>query len=185
MTEPERVKHIIQILSKEFVCVVEDIENKKRIIGKHPTGKTLFIDALIRPINGDGWKNGTNTIFGIEFKKDHTKGSDVLKHIAQSIDYANSSWSYNGKDFGRIPILISPQFTLTNSKYQDLYYFISRLLGHFNIGEIVEEFKYNHMTRQNDYTISIRMSDTPYWHQFRGVSLNSKNRNFDLKVGSR
>ena len=181
LTEPENINYVISLLSKDFVCVVEDIENDLRIKGIHPTGKTLFIDALIRPKNPDGWRNGKNTVFGIEFKKDSTKGANVLKHIAQAIDYSQSEWYYKDKNIGKIPILLYPSPTDSDTPYKNIGAFVVRLLGMFNIGTIGIGTSY--------YTkgkiILIRMSDSLLYSTTLGASGNAKSNKLELKVGSR
>jgi hypothetical protein len=185
LTEPENINYVISLLSKDFVCVVEDIENNLRIKGIHPTGKTLFIDALIRPKNPDGWRNGKNTVFGIEFKKDYQKGGNLIKHIAQSIDYSQSDWYYKGTKIGRIPILLYPSSAQSKHPYNTIGGFIIRLLGMFNIGSIEIFDKYKWELKGSVTLLQIRMSDASLYRSDLGPSGNAKSNKLELKVGSR
>lgn len=185
LTEPENIKYVISLLSKDFVCVVEDMENDLRIKGIHPSGKTLFIDALIRPINSDGWRNGNHTVFGIEFKKDYDSSGNVIKHIAQAIDYSQSEWYYNGKKIGKIPILLYPSPAKTNNHYNNIDGFIIRLLGIFNIGTIEIYNKYKWELKASVTLLQIRMSDASLYRSDLGPSGNAKFNKLELKVGSR
>jgi hypothetical protein len=185
MTEHENVERIVEMLSKDFVCVVEDIENNNRILGKHHTGKNLFIDALIRPKVGDNWRNGRNTIFGIEFKGDYDKGGKLIKHIAQSIDYSQSDWYYNGKKIGKIPILIYPPPSQIDHPFVNNDGLITRILGAFNIGTIELSNRYNYQKKYTETMLQIRMSDASLYRSDNGPSLNALSHKLELKVGSR
>jgi hypothetical protein len=188
MTEPENVERVIQMLSKDFACVVEDIDNNNRILGTHPSGKNLFIDALIRPKSDGIWRNGKKTIFGIEFKRDHDNYRDLTKHIAQSVDYSYSSWQYGSKHIGRIPILMFPRPVFERKKNYtktDIDFFVPRFLGQFNVGFIEESFDFNHDTLDFIPYITIKMSDTLLWSSKWGASNMVKSYKFEHKVGSR
>jgi hypothetical protein len=185
MTEQENVKQVISLLSTDFVCVVEDTDNNNRILGIHPTGKNLFIDALIRPKDTTKWRSGDRTVFGIEFKRDYEKGGSLIKHIAQSIDYSQSEWYYKGKKIGKIPILLYPSPAQSKHPYNTIDGFLIRLLGMFNIGciEIFDKYKWD--LKKDVTLLQIRMSDASLYRSDLGPSGNAINRKLDLKVGSR
>jgi hypothetical protein len=201
MTEDENIEYIIRMLSKDFVCILEHKdkirEPGKGIHGKHPTGKNLYIDALIRPKDSTKWRNGKRTCFGIEFKRNYDKGGKLIKHIAQSIDYAHSEWRYDNTLIGKIPILIYPspsQFdddkTYSNGNkidhpYKAIDNFIVRLLGSFNIGTIEVSRRTDWKLRKQYELLQIKMSDASLYRSDIGVSENSKNHKLELKVGSR
>jgi hypothetical protein len=197
MTEQENIDAVIRLLSKDFVCVIEDNANNKRILGKHPTGKNLFIDALIRPKNPAGWRNGKSTVFGIEFKRNYEKGGNLIKHIAQSIDYSNSEWYYNGKKIGMIPILLFPSPSQFNPKahfstgeikdhpYSIINAFVIRLLGTFNIGTIEIFQRQQWPSKTKETILQIALSGASLYRTDTGVSLNSAKNKLELKTGSR
>jgi hypothetical protein len=182
MTENERIDYILNILSDDFAYVREDIDSGNRIRGIHPTGKTLFIDALIRPKNYDQWRNGNKTVFGIEFKKDHDKYGSLTKHIAQSIDYSMAKWEYNGRKYDSLPIIMSPRIVFERKiKYikTDIDYFVPRLLGLYNIG-MLDEVNHKHGS-----FIEIRFGESRLWSSDFGVTELSKSFKFERKIGSR
>lgn len=184
-TEPQNVERIIQLLSKDFVCVVEDIENEIRIKGTHPTGKTLFIDALIRPRNIEGWRNGKKTVFGIEFKRDYDNFGGMVRHVAQAINYSETTWQWKGIEIGKIPILLYPSPDRNVKEEHNTGYFIRRFLGQFNVGCIAERTRTDNAFGVEEIELSITMSESSLWRQSDGPTRNALSHKLESKIGSR
>lgn len=83
----------------------------REVVGTHPTGRRLRIDAIAVPHDPEGWSRN-DIALGIEFKapsdrddqRRDRKGN--AKIICQCIDYTLTNWD----GFGYLPIFFSPGF---------------------------------------------------------------------------
>lgn len=127
MSEFEFKKHIISVLSNDFVISEE-------WNGIHLSGSNVRIDAVMRPKNTDLWMN-KKIVFGIEFKSPSKLigFGKQLEFIKQAIDYSNTKFDR----LGHIPILICPMIFFDEAYSNDnSNTFMRKLLNKFNIGEI-------------------------------------------------
>ncbi len=167
MAERDVIKSFLDELQASFYI-------DREVSGTHFSGKTLKIDAVIRPRDTTDWKN-KNIAFGLEFKD--TKNFDGIKSLtgwlAQCMDYANTKWN----DYGYLHIFTCPSLVdeipasiLSNPM------FLQNFMGQLGIGEI---------KRHKYYGLSIWLhGHHRIWSANYGVNCG-KNYTLERKFGSR
>lgn len=167
-TEEEFKKDILDRFKKSFHI-------REEITGKHITGKSIRIDAAIKPINTTHWAND-EIIFGIEFKriKDDCSIKDITNHAAQAIDYAHTQFYFNNK-WQYVPVLICPSLEEQVKHHREGLSWITHLVGDFRIGDIYND-SWNGLT--------IRFKEHKIWSEKHGV-MEGKRNQFKHKIGSR
>jgi hypothetical protein len=128
----------------------------EQVIGTHPTGKRLRIDAILRPLDTSPWSRA-DIALGIEFKAptDRDQGrrdrKENAKIISQCIDYSLVEW----EGFGNVPIFFCPGFAeirshvdqfdplgLDEQDYRTGFtsgigFLMAAVMGQNNVGELV------------------------------------------------
>jgi hypothetical protein len=119
---------------REYFSVQEEV------IGHHFSGKSVRLDAVLRPLNVDGWKN-PSVALGVEFKDvvRFSKSYDtrnLTSWLAQCVDYANTDW----EGYGFIYVFACPTIigevstpALGNGM------FIRNFMGQMGVGELVNQ----------------------------------------------
>lgn len=132
MSEEEQVNELIDELK-------EDFHTHSPVYGKHFSGKTMKIDAVVVPKDIREWKSD-EVVLGIE-AKDHMQLSGAkgfTKWIAQCVDYANTKW----ESFGYIYIFAYPSLIkgvtkhLKLTKNSGVPWLLPRILAQLGIGEL-------------------------------------------------
>lgn len=83
----------------------------EQVVGTHPTGKRLRIDAILRPRDPSPWSR-SDIALGVEFKAptdrpaERRDRKENCKIISQCIDYSLVDWDA----FGQVPIFFCPGF---------------------------------------------------------------------------
>ncbi|MFF2464398.1 hypothetical protein [Streptomyces mirabilis] len=110
----------------------------REVVGKHPTGPTCRIDAVLTPRDAHRWKN-PNVSLGVEFKAWYSHVArpdrrDTTGWVAQAIDYAHVDW----QGFGRMPVFMCPdpfkRHRSFNADLPPVANFVDGLLGQYNVG---------------------------------------------------
>lgn len=102
--EAQLAQQVIAVLQPHFRIATE-------VLGTHPTGKRLRIDAMAVPRDPGSWAR-PDIALGIEFKaptdrpEERRDRKDSAKIISQCIDYSLVEWD----GFGRQPIFFCPGF---------------------------------------------------------------------------
>jgi len=175
MTEQENADYLVKKLSPYFDIIMEDMTKDPpfRIKGINATGKTLFIDGLIRPKDYHNWKNGESTVFGIDLKADMSDKSFNYrtKLIVQAIDYRYTKWQWGNRPPRYLPILMFPN-PFDHEKMDQ--YSLSRIFGGLNIGIITNTHR----------GLEIQMSETTIWSEKNGATGSGLQHKFEHKIGS-
>jgi hypothetical protein len=107
----------------------------REIEGKHFSGKTLRIDAVIRPRDTTGWAN-PNAALGLEFKSSRIQSGaswgDTVKWLAQSVDYSNTKWDRYGYIYTLVAGGINPIQRRRGSDFR----YLQMLAAHLGVGEL-------------------------------------------------
>ena len=130
MSENDVRNHYLRQLEDHFIIETE-------IPGKHFSGKTLKIDAVVRPRDTNSWKNPAVAL-GIEFKdsnrySENYDTKDFTKWLAQCVDYSNTNWV----DYGYIYIFTCP--SLIEGVAPGVIgepMFVENFMGQIGIGEL-------------------------------------------------
>lgn len=110
---------------------------KQEVEGRHFSGKSVRIDAIVTPKASSEWKNDSVHL-GIEFKDFNNFGTsfdtkDYTRWWAQSFDYAQSS--FDGYGFVYVfPYNCMARFASNVGK--EVAMFFSKFLGQVGIGEL-------------------------------------------------
>ena len=94
MSEESYKQRVFDILRPHFEIHTE-------VTGKHFSGKSLRIDAIVTPKANVEWKN-KSVAMGIEFKDDLRMRGDTTNYtrwLAQCVDYASTYWDKYGYMF--------------------------------------------------------------------------------------
>lgn len=154
---------------------------EREVPGLSCGGKTLRIDAVVRPRQPERWKN-PEVALGIEFKRfvpgaaDVSMG-DITGFTAQAIDYTHVEW--NG--YGRLPIFTCPgilSWIGENRRVDGINYaaeMYRRLLGQLGIGEVTVYWGYG---------LTFDMSGHAMWSERNGVRYG-KTWSLKPRAGSR
>ncbi|WP_399559037.1 hypothetical protein OIA45_49190 (plasmid) [Streptomyces chartreusis] len=147
--------------------------------GQHWTGRTLYLDAILRPRRTDGWKN-PQAALGLEFKRLAPGGQNVplgyaTGYAAQCIDYTQTEWV----GYGRIPVFTCPGAMRWIGRVNDEYDYgaamYTRLLGQFGVGELVLYWGFG---------LVFCLSGHPVWGERKGV-IHGRNWGLEPRTGSR
>lgn len=127
----------------------------EQVIGTHPTGKRLRIDAILRPRDPSPWSR-SDIALGVEFKaptdrpSERRERKENCKIISQCIDYSLVDWSA----FGQVPIFFCPGFAeiraasdrendpfFSDQDYAEGFrngigYLMAGVMGQNNVGEL-------------------------------------------------
>ncbi|KUL59647.1 hypothetical protein ADL32_18935 [Streptomyces albidoflavus] len=115
---------------------------EEQVPGEHCSGKSLRIDAIIRPRRAELWRN-PDVALGLEFKA-FNAGGDISTHevtglAAQAIDYTHVTW----RNYGRVPVFTCPgalqwfggaRSVERHDRGAQMY---QHLLGQLGVGELV------------------------------------------------
>ena len=153
----------------------KDFHISREVKGVHMSGKTLRIDAILKPKNTDGWLNPNITI-GIEFKDpskiSSSEGRGKYDMLAQCLDY--SMTEFEGTDFESTIIMLCPSIAKDKN---DVYRFLSR----YNVGYIDTSDYYGIEMRMGHVGIPLWSSiqgdmriKKSYWRKTFGVRSNKK-----------
>lgn len=110
---------------------------KEEVEGRHFSGKSVRIDAIVTPREPSEWK-GDSVCFGVEFKDFNNFGTsfdtkDYTRWWAQAFDYAHSS--FDGYGFVHVfPYNCMSRFA--SNVGTDVAMFFSKFLGQVGIGEL-------------------------------------------------
>lgn len=110
---------------------------EEEVEGRHFSGKSVRIDAIVTPKEPSEWKNDSVHL-GIEFKDFNNFGTDFgtkdyTKWWAQSFDYSHSSFD----GYGFVPVFPYNCMTRFSSRVGvDVARFFSKFLGQVGIGEL-------------------------------------------------
>ena len=168
MVELDEIELLKLTLSKHFY-IREEVE------GVHVSGKRVRIDALIVPKEYDQWKNGKQTVFGLEFKKQFDSISDRTKLIVQAIDYRNSKFYARNGDLLDVEVFVYPNPVLD---IQDRGFY-DRLLGRIGIG-----FMYFEHRIYGGTMLFMEINGNKIWDSVNGTNGIGKKMNFYKKIGS-
>lgn len=88
-----------------FKILEPHFEIYQEVRGKHFSGKSMRLDAIVTPKIKEHWKN-PNIALGIEFKPKHRLHSDTINYqwLEQCVDYSHSYWD----QFGYIFVFVFP-----------------------------------------------------------------------------
>lgn len=141
---------------------------KEQVEGRHCTGRSLRIDALLRPRDCEPWKDDSPT-FGIEFKRGPLDGGDrgtlhYTTWLAQALDYTHTTWGRHG----RLMVLCCPSpFPEIERIYgEPTARFLAHLLGQAGIGVLTE-------WRHRGLAI-VAQGHHVLWDETKGVVLGSR-----------
>lgn len=172
-TEAELVDRVLARLEPWFHV-------SREVPGRHWTGRTFYLDAILRPRQTTGWKN-PRAALGVEFKRvsstDIVNGSmgHIAGHAAQCIDYTQTDW--NG--YGHIPVFTCPgvmRWTVRTDVRFDLgAAMYTRLLGKFGVGELILYWGFGLVFSLNGH---------PIWGERKGV-IHGKTWSLETQTGSR
>jgi hypothetical protein len=133
----------------------------EQVIGTHPSGKRLRIDAILRPRDPSPWSRA-NIALGVEFKAPTDRDDERrdrkanAKIISQCIDYSLVEWD----GFEQVPVFFCPGFaeitalrerndllSLQSTDYHEGFkhgvgFLMAAVMGQNNVGELVHS---NHL----------------------------------------
>ena len=160
--------------------VLARLEKHFDIVKRECYGEYIFtdkarprIDAIIKPKDTSEWKN-KDVYFGIEFKKPNISTKNITEMFCQAYQYSMAIFD----KYGSIPVLLCPPLDhhMKGHRYEDSYFFLSRILGKQLIGEIK-----NHP----HYGVSLWMNGSHrIWSERNGVELEGKRCNFIRGIGA-
>lgn len=109
---------------------------QREVWGAHFSGKSLRVDAVIRPKDVSEWKN-KDAAFAVEFKRYVAAdwGGDGARWAAQCVDYAHTKWN----NYGALHVLIAGGFDprpIPRDDPKDPSTVMPRMLGHLGVGEL-------------------------------------------------
>jgi hypothetical protein len=146
----------------------------REIRGRHFSGKRMRIDAMIKPIETNDWKNHS-VAFGVEFKSqkivDEAAMGDMSRWLAQSVDYANTEWD----GYGFVFVLVAGGISVQDRRKAE-WAQLCRLSAQLGVGELKED-KYDGMS-------IIFSGEHCAWSEVRGPVV-AKTNPFIRKFGSR
>lgn len=141
--EPEFAAQVLAELSRYFSI-------HEQVMGTHPSGKRLRVDAILVPNDRDKWKR-KDVALCVEFKSpsNSRERRDVCQIISQCIDYSLVAWD----GFGVQPIFFCPGFQEIRQIYADGVnsqdpawspsrfehgkgYIMAGIMGQNNVGEL-------------------------------------------------
>jgi hypothetical protein len=167
-SESELAERVLARLDPWFVI-------EREVSGQHCCGRSLRIDAIIRPREPHRWRN-QRVAFGLEFKLPPTTDiNGYTRWIAQAADYTHVDW----QGHGRLIVLTCPgAATWLDASSQDDrrdVLIAKRLIGQLGIGELVLRWAYG---------LTLLVNGEHVWSERHGVS---KGRTWNLipKTGSR
>ena len=111
----------------------------REVPGRHWTGRTFRLDAVIVPHNPEEWRDESPAL-GVEFKGFPTTfdTTNHTGHLAQAITYSETVW----KGFGRLPIICCPSPVEALAPYgEPACRLMAHLLGKFSVGDMVEHHR--------------------------------------------
>ncbi len=157
----------LTIFQKDFVIV------EKEYWGKHFSGRSMKIDAIIKPKDYSNILN-KNIHFGIELKNPlsfTTNGRTVADRLAQCLDYSFSKFpGYDDLIILQCPIL--PALTKENEKKPNQ---LTGFVGRYNVGFVRFDEKNFHFTVGNQ----------PIYFSYQGFVGPIKKSEYKQKWGNR
>lgn len=115
----------------------------EEVNGRHFSGKTLTLDAVVCPKKNQSWKN-SSVALGIEFK-DTVRFSrnydtkNLTTWLAQCVDYSNTVWD----KYGYIYIFTCPSLVdEVATRVMGNPMFVTNFMGQLGIGELKEAPEY-------------------------------------------
>jgi hypothetical protein len=166
--EAELVQRVLARLDPWFL-IEEQVE------GRHFTGKTLRIDAIIRPRQPELWHN-PQTALGLEFKAFNSRDretsvKDITRLAAQAIDWPG---------YGQVPVFTCPSaFQWTGSSdtgdFDRGAQMYRHLLGQLSIGELLLYWGSG---------LTLLLNGNPVWTERKGV-IHGKHWSLKVRTGSR
>jgi hypothetical protein len=172
--EAELVQRVLARLEPWFL-IEEQVE------GQHFTGKTLRIDAIIRPRQPELWHN-PQTALGLEFKTFNSRDretsvKDITGLAAQAIDYTHVDWP----GYGQVPVFTCPSAFQWSDSSRDVGDFdrggqmYRHLLGQLSIGELLLYWGSG---------LTLLLNGNPIWTERKGV-IHGKHWSLKVRTGSR
>lgn len=130
MSEQDVKERYLRVLRAHFAV-------QEQVTGQHLSGKKMRLDAVLRPLVIEGWKN-PDVALGVEFKDvDRFSQSYDTKNLtswlAQCVDYANTKWDGYGFIYlFACPSLVDevPPHVLGNEM------FVRNFMGQMGVGEL-------------------------------------------------
>lgn len=186
VTEEEIKRIALEALEPHFYIETE-------VVGKHPSGANVRIDAVIKPKNTKDWRK-KDIAMGIEFKGagNLITSADLAAVIAQSADYTASTF----EGYGRLNmVFICPALDYLNTvNYQlacrydehkryagflseQLQAFVERMMIQFRLGTLAHSYTMGWHLRYCDANV--------LWSEMQGVGLLGKKGKLQDKIGHR
>lgn len=107
----------------------------REVPGRHCSGRSLRIDAVISPIDPAGWRDA-HPCFGVEFKIAGQRTFDTRNFTgwaAQAVDYTHVEW----QRYGRLHVLVCPGLTSHLDTYgEPATRLLSKMLWQLGVGEL-------------------------------------------------
>jgi hypothetical protein len=125
-SEEELANRALAVLDQHFLI-------EREVSGRHCSGRSLRIDAILRPRDPSGWKD-RDPAFGVEFKLAHQKSFDTRDFTdwaRQAIDYTHVEWM----GYGRLRVFACPSPTAYLAVLGGEF-LMAHLLGQLGVGEL-------------------------------------------------
>jgi hypothetical protein len=170
-SEAELAQRVLDRLAPWF-----DIETEVR--GTHCSGRTLRIDAMLRPKDAaTSWRN-PDVAFGVEFKLPRA-GSGINAYtgwIGQAVSYTHVDW----RGYGRRIVLTCPGAASWLDRFGDDGHrrdllITKRITGQLDVGELVLRWSHG---------LTILLNGENVWSERYGVS-KGKHWSLNPRSGSR
>lgn len=171
-TEAELAERVLERLDPWF-------QISREVPGQHWTGRTLKVDAILRPRNPRDWKN-PDAALGLEFKRVTPGARNVsikttTGFAAQAIDYTQTDW----QGFGRIPVFTCPGVRQWIDRHSDESHYaataFTHLLAQFGVGELLLYWGWG---------LTFLLNGSPIWSERKGV-IHGKTWTLKPRTGSR
>jgi hypothetical protein len=152
--EADLAQRVLSRLSMHFAAETE-------VRGRHWTGRTLRLDAVLRPRDASGWRD-KNAAFGVEFKLAHQRSHDTHRFAEwarQAVDYTQTEWS----GYGRLYIFACPSPIVSLGGSDG--WLMAHLLGQFGVGELSPFEREGWALTVHDHIV---------WSEQRGVAAGAR-----------